>query len=53
MKPSPQGHKGKFEQRPGVATSGFGTNAHSSTKQLVPENDSAPCVNGTETEKLL
>lgn len=53
MKPSSQGHKGKLEQRPGFATFGFGASAHSSTKQLVPENDSAPCDNGTETEKLL
>lgn len=36
MKSHPHSYVGKSEQRPGIATSGFGATAHSSTSQLVP-----------------
>lgn len=36
MQSRPHSLAGKAEQRPGIATSGFGATAHSSTSQLVP-----------------
>lgn len=36
MKSRPHSPAGESEQRPGIATSGSGATAHSSTSQLVP-----------------